>query len=284
MTALVYFVLCLIWGSTWIAIKIGLSDAPPLWAASLRFLLAVTLIGGYIAARGYRLPTSLRQFLRLGYPGVYMYGASYALVYFSELHINSAMAAVLFGSFPFFVALLSHFRLRAERISALGWGGLLVGFLGVVLISYESLQTSQGLFLGSLLALAGSLASAHGLVIHKKKFAQENIYVSAFVQMSSGGVLLLLSALLFENFSDFRLSEESVGSIVYLAILGTVVAFLGYYWLLRKTRAVIVSMIAFVTPLVAILIGVYLFDEHLSALILVGTAMILSGIVLVVRK
>lgn len=284
MTALVYIVLCLIWGSTWIAIKIGLSDAPPLWGASLRFLLAVTLIGGYIAVKRYSIPRTFSRFVQLGYPGIYMYGASYALVYFGETHINSAMAAVLFGSFPFFVALFSNFSMKSERMSAVGWLGLLVGFLGVVLISYDSLQTSQGLFFGSLLTLVGSVASAYGLIIHKKKFSQENIYVAAFVQMSCGGVLLLLAAIIFESFSSLQFTAESIGSILYLAIFGTVVAFLGYYWLLTHTRAVTVSLIAFITPLVAIVIGVFLFDEHLSLLIFIGAAMILSGIVLVVRK
>ena len=284
MAALVYIVLCIIWGSTWIAIKIGLTDAPPLWAASIRFMIAVTLIGAYVLVKRFPFPKSLGEFLRMGHPGVYMYGASYALVYFGETYINSALAAVLFGSFPFFVALLSHFALAEKKTSTLGWLGMLIGFAGVVLISYDSLQTSQHLFLGTMLLLAGSFASAFGLMIHKRNYGQANIYVAALVQMLCGGILLLVAALIFENFGDFTWSANSVGSIIYLAVLGTVVAFLGYYWLLTKARTVTVSLIAFVTPLVAILIGVFLFDEQLSALILIGAALILSGIALVVKK
>ncbi len=284
MIALVYVILCLIWGSTWIAIKIGLTDAPPLWAASIRFLIAVGLIGLYVRLKRFTMPKTISEFLRMGHPGVYMYGTSYALVYFGEIYINSALAAVLFGSFPFFVALLSHFALAEKKTTNLGWLGMLIGFAGVVLISYDSLQTSQNLFLGTMLVLAGSFASAFGLMIHKRNYGQANIYVAALVQMLCGGILLLVSALVFESFGDLRWTANSVGSILYLAIIGTVVAFLGYYWLLTKARTVTVSLIAFITPLTAILIGVFLFDEQLSALILIGAALILSGITLVVRK
>ena len=284
MSVLVYIILCLIWGSTWLAIKIGLGSAPPLYAATLRFVIAVAILTSIVRMKKLSYPSGLRNLLRLGHPGVYMYGVSYACVYFGETYINSATAAVLFGSFPFFVALLSNLSLKNERIHGLAWIGLILGFLGVVLISYDSLQTSKHLFFGSVLMLVASFASAYGLIIHKRHHAKANIYVAATVQMATGGLLLLPAALIFERWSDFAVTTASVGSILYLAVLGSVVAFLGYYWLLTHTRAVTVSMVAFVTPLVAILVGEVLAHETLSVLIYVGAAMILSGMLLVVRK
>ncbi|MBK7140501.1 MAG: EamA family transporter [bacterium] len=285
MNLIVYLILCLIWGSTWIAIKLGLSDAPPLWAASIRFIIAVLILGTIVLMKRYPLPKSWREYLRMGHPGIYMYGASYALIYFGELYINSALASVLFGSFPFFVAMLSYYSLPGEKkTSMLGWLGMLVGFIGVVLISYDSLQTSSHLFLGTMLTLLGSFVSAVGLMFHKRHCAETNIYVAAVVQMLFGGILLVVSALIFEDITALKISATSIGSILYLAIFGTAVAFIGYYWLLTKMRTVTVSLIGFVTPLVAILIGVYMFDEQLSLLVLVGAALILSGIALVVKK
>jgi drug/metabolite transporter (DMT)-like permease len=284
MSAFVFFLLCVIWGSTWMAIKIGLSQAPPLYAASIRFVIAVLILTLIVRLRKLKYPKGFRNFLALGYPGIFMYCGSYAFVYFAERHISSAMTAVLFGAFPFFVALLSHSQLKAETIRGKAWIGLAFGFLGVALISYDSLQTSGQLFEGTLLTIAGALAAAYGLIVHKKKFGDVNIYVAANVQMLVGGVLLVLGALLFEDWRDFKVSPESVGSILYLAVFGTVVAFLGYYWLLTHTKAVTVSLIAFITPVVAILIGVLFFGESLSAMIFLGAAMILSGIVLVVRR
>jgi drug/metabolite transporter (DMT)-like permease len=284
MTFIVYLVLCLIWGSTWLAIKIGLGSAPPLYAASVRFIIAVMILMAVVKIKKLQYPSSFRALLSLAYPGVFMYAGSYACVYFGETRINSAMAAILFGSYPFFVALMSNLRLRHEKIRGLAWIGLVFGFLGVVVISYDSLQTSRDLFFGSLLTLAGSFASAYGLIVHKEHHSKANIYVAATVQMGLGGLLLTISALIFERWSDFVISTASVGSILYLAVFGSVIAFLGYYWLLTHTRAVTVSLIAFVTPVVAIAVGQLVAHETLSVPIYIGTAMVLSGIALVVRQ
>ncbi|MFZ5980282.1 MAG: DMT family transporter [Candidatus Zixiibacteriota bacterium] len=283
MTYLVYVLICLIWGSTWIAIKIGLSQAPPFYTSSLRFLLSLGILVAIVAIKKYPYPKGFKNFFSLGVPGFFMYGISYALVYFSEIYIDSSLAALLFGSFPFFVALLSMWQLKSEKLQPLGWLGLIIGMAGVTLISYDSLQTSRDLFLGTLLLLGGAGASACGMVLHKKKFSNRNIFVCITVQMMFGGFLLVLGALLFEDISDFVVSPESVGSILYLAVLGSVVTFLGYYWLLARTRAVTVSMIAFITPLVAIFIGVVFFEESLSLRIAYGAVLILSGILLVER-
>jgi drug/metabolite transporter (DMT)-like permease len=285
MAALVYVIICLIWGSTWIAIKLGLADAPPLWAASLRFIIAVLIIGIIVRVKRYPLPKTWRELVTMGHPGIYMYGISYALLYFGEMYINSALASVLFGSFPFFVALFSHYALPGEKkTSSIGWLGMVIGFAGVVLISFDSLQTSPELFLGTILTLVASIASAIGLMLHKRNCAKVNISVAASVQMLFGGVLILAGALLFENFGDLQFTPTSVGSIFYLAILGTVVAFLGYYWLLTRIRTVTVSLIGFVTPLIAILIGVLIFDEQLTVRIGIGALMIFVGMALVTRK
>ncbi len=284
MTIFVFILLCLIWGSTWMAIKLGLSDAPPLYAAGIRFVLAVSILYAIVFSKKYRLPNTLCGFLKLGYPGLYMFGASYALIYFAEQHISSALTSVLFAAYPLMIAFLSIWVLSHEKIRPAGWLGLALGFVGIVVISYDSLQTSPDIFLGTILALAGTLAAAWGLVIHKRKFSGENVFVSTSVQMTIGGVPLILAALIFERWSDFVISPTSVGSIIYLALLGTVVAFVGYYWLLQRITAVQASLIAFLTPLVAIFIGVVFFSESLTVLIGFGTVMILSGILLVSRK
>jgi drug/metabolite transporter (DMT)-like permease len=284
MSLFVYIVLCIIWGTTWIAIKLGLSDAPPLFAAGIRFLVAVAILTIIVKLKGKVYPKGLAAWLRLGHPGVYMYALSYACVYFGEQRISSALAAVLFGSYPLFVAVLSSLYLKSEKIRGLAWIGLALGFVGVVLISYDSEQTSKDLFIGSMITLVGSLASAWGLILHKKSCGDKDIYTAVTVQMGMGALLLLVCAFLFENLSSFVVSTTSIGSILYLAVLGSVIAFLGYYWLLTHMKAVSVSMIAFVTPLTAVLVGVFLFHESLSVLIFSGAALILSGVALVGRK
>jgi drug/metabolite transporter (DMT)-like permease len=283
-TLFVYILLCLIWGSTWLAIKIGLSEAPPFTTAALRFILATSILWGISFAKGYTYPKRPAEVLRLGYPGVYMFGASFALVYFGQQYINTATGAVLFASYPFFVAAFAWLLYRLEKLRPLAWVGMILGFTGVVLISYDSLQASEDVFLGTILVVAAAATAAYGIVIHRHRFNDVNIVVAANVQMITGGVFLVAGALLFESWSDFQVSVASIGSIIYLATCGTVVTFLGYYWLLKRARVTVVALIAFITPVVAILIGVLVADETLTPLIIVGSVLTLLGVLLVVRK
>ena len=282
--AFVYISLCLIWGSTWLAIKIGLSQAPPFTTAAVRFALAavaLTLIG---LIRRSRYPKDLKSLLSLAYPGFHMYGLSYALVYVGQQYIDSATGAVLFAAYPFFVAALSWWKYRTEKLDSVAWLGMGIGLAGVVVISFDSFQASPDIFFGTVLLIASSLAAAYGAVIHKHKFSQVDIVVAANVQMIFGGLFLVIGALVLEKWSDFHVTATAVGSIVYLALAGTVVAFLGYYWLLRHLRLTVVALIAFITPLVAILIGVFLAEESLTLLTVVGSVLILGGVLLVIRK
>ncbi|MDX9859052.1 MAG: EamA family transporter [candidate division Zixibacteria bacterium] len=279
-----YVLLCLIWGSTWIAIKIGLTAAPPLQTAALRFMLATLILNGVIFLMRYPYPRDIRSWLRVGYPGIWMYGVNYALIYFAQVFISSSLTAVLFASLPFFVAVLSTFRLNDARVTPAGWIGIALGFVGVALISYDQLQTGDDLFLGTILAVVATYSAAHGLIIHKKFHAGANIVVTASIQMLLGSMLVLLSAIIFEDWADFHVTAASIGSILYLALMGTIVAFLSYYWLLARMSALSASLIAFITPLVALFIGVVFFDETVSASIVIGTTLILSGVGLSIER
>lgn len=283
MKIVLYILLCLAWGSTWLAIKIGLSQAPPIMTAVLRFVIAITVLSAIGLVRKIPYPRDVRTLLSLAWPGLFMYGLSYAFVYLAELYIDSATAAVLFGAFPFFVAALSWLLYRSEKLTVLGWLGMLIGFAGVVLISYDSLRVSSQLFAGSLLAVAAPLAAAYGIVVHKQHHTGQNIVAAVNVQMIAGASMLMVWSLLFENVTDFSVTPEAVGSICYLALFGTVFTFLAYYWLVARLPVVSVSLIAFITPLVAVLIGVLVADERLTVLLAIGTLLILGGVFLVVR-
>jgi len=282
MAIFVYLLLCLIWGSSWIAIKLGLADSPPLWTAALRFVLAILILWGIVLIRRLPLPISLRALLRLAHPGLYMYGFHTALIYFAEKNISSGLTSVLFASFPLFVALLSLIMLRAERLPRPAWLGLVIGIGGIVLISYDSLRLSEHLFLGTALALAATFAAAFGMVLHKRHHSRENVVVAAAVQMTLGGLPLLLAAFLFEPTAALRFTTATIGSILYLAIFATVVAFLSYYWLLARLRAVTLALMAFITPIVALIIGLAFFHEHITLTSAVGAGLILGSVLLVI--
>jgi drug/metabolite transporter (DMT)-like permease len=279
-----YILVCLIWGSTWMAIKIGLADSPPFQTAALRFLVALTVVLTLVYVRKLRLPTHWRDWVRIGYPGFFLFGINYAIVYFAEQFISSSLTAVLFGSLPFWVALLSLWLLKNERLPRLAWMGIGLGFAGVVLISYDQLQVSGDLFTGSVLSLVGCISAAFGTVVYKRSHTGGNILVTIAVQMIFGSLLLVPLALIFESPDDFRLTPATIGSILYLALVGTVTAFMLYFWLLKRLKAVSVALSSFITPIVAILIGVVMFGETFSTHEAAGAALVLSGVVLVVVR
>lgn len=280
MVLLVYLILCLIWGSTWIAIKLGLADAPPMAALSFRFLLSVGILGLIVAVKRLPLPRGWVGFRPHLLPGLLMYTGSYFCVYFAEQYLTSALMAVLFASFPVFVAVLSSFRLK-EQQKGLIWLGLAAGFSGVVVISYDSLGGSTQLLTGAVLATLSPLVSAIGMIEHTRSCSREHPVMSAFVQMGFGGGAIVILALLLEDWSAMRWTPQAVGSILYLALFGSVAGFVGYYWLLQRIRPVTAALIAFITPVIALLIGTLAFDERLTLFSWVGAGLILAGVLTV---
>ncbi len=280
----VFIMCCAIWGSTWIAIKLGVETIPPITAAACRFIIAGLVLTGILYAKKLSFPSTWKERFALAYPGLYMYALTYTLVYTAEQFISSALTAVIFGSYPLFIALLSWTQLKNERLSPRGWLGLIAGFVGIVLISYNSMTESNEILLGTIFALIATIASAYGTVLHKRQFSKQHIVVSATSQIILGGIPVIVYALLVDDITAIVWTETAIASVIYLAVFGTVIAFLGYYWLLAQTKAITVSLIAFVTPLVAIWIGVGLFQESMAPIDFVGTGLIFSGIWLVLRK
>jgi drug/metabolite transporter (DMT)-like permease len=251
MKLLTYIMLCLIWGSTWLAIKLGLEDAPPLWSAALRFILAVALLYAinYIAKQRY--PIGWRNKWRAAWPGTFTFFGSYALTYLGEDYISSALAAILFAVFPFFVMALMPLMVKTERVGIRSLIGAIVGFAGVVIIFAEPVQIGSGVLIGMIL------------------------------QMAVGAILLTLTALVFEPFSDLKFTNTSVGAIVFLAIFGSIITFGSYFWLLKRVRLVTMSMIALITPVVAMFMGYILLKEELTVSNYIGAAFVLMGVAIV---
>ncbi len=264
-------------------IKIGLEDAPPFISLTMRYILSIAILYSIIFLKRYKFPANNKYLFKLAYPGLYTYGGSYILMYFGELYISSSLTSVLFVSFPLFVAILSILIIKTEKLNKIAWLGLTLSIIGIVTIFYDSLQFSGNLFLGCSLVLLSSLFAGYGMIIHKKNFTNENIYIATALQMSLGLVPMILGALFFENFNDFEFTYKSIGSIIYLSVFGSVIAFLCYYWLLRHITAIMTSLVTFITPIIALFIGVGLFDETLPVGTWIGSGIILTGVFLVIK-
>lgn len=279
-----YILLCLIWGSTWLAIKLGLDDSPPLWSAGIRFLIAGLILIIINRVRKVSYPKSVREIVRISIPGLIIYAFPYMMVYHGEQYISSSLTAVLFASFPFFIAGFSIFMLKSEKPKNYAWLGLFIGFGGVVVVFYDSLVTSEFVFLGAVLIVVASAMSALGTMVLRVWYNDKDFTMMLCLQILAGAVVTILAAIFFEPLSSFNMTSKSIGALLYLAIFGSVVAFSGYYWLLKKITVISLSLIAFITPIIAIALGYFLLSETLSAFTAFGSVLILGGIILVMKK
>ncbi|HET6837385.1 MAG TPA: EamA family transporter [Gemmatimonadales bacterium] len=284
---LVWLALCAIWGSTWLAIKLGLRDLPPLTFAGIRFLVAALLLGAIAMAQGFRLPTERRDWSLLLYTGFLTITLNYALVFWGEQYISSGLAALLSATVPLFGLPLAHRYLSGEPLTWRKLGGVLLGLVGMGTVFSGELGTSGTLALwasgGIVLA---ALATAQAGVLVKARGTHIEPSVLAGVQMAGGCIPLLLGGILLEgNPLRFHWTPLAFGALAYLTILGSVIAFLMYYWLLRHTAVSGVLMVPLVTPLVAVLVGVLFGGEAIGWHTALGGGAIIGGVALaVVRK
>jgi drug/metabolite transporter (DMT)-like permease len=279
-----WLALCVIWGSTWLAIKVGLRDLPPIAFAGIRFVIAAALLFGVIAAQRLQLPRTAADWRLLAWTGFLNITANYALVFWGEQYLASGLAALLNATIPLFGLPLAHRYVAGERLTAPKVSGVLVGIAGVAIVcSAELGGNGAHAFWGSVAIIVASLAGAQGSVLIKAKGGHIEPAMLAGVQMATGCVPLLVGGVLLEgNPLGYHWTASAVLSLVYLAVVGSVVAFLMYYWLIRHTEVTRVLLIPLVTPLIAVLLGVVLLGERLQWGTLLGGAAILAGVGLVV--
>jgi len=282
--AVVWFCLALIWGSTWLAIKLGLRDLPPITFAGIRFALAAILLGAIALIRKFRLPSTPREWGLVAYTGFLSITVNYALVFWGEQYISSGLAALLSATVPLFGLPLAHHYLRAEPLTRWKVAGVVLGLVGVTLVfSGELGSGGPRAFWASGGMILAALATAHAGVLVKARGTHIEPSVLAGVQMAGGCLPLLFVGMAMEgNPFAFHWTPLAFAALIYLTILGSVVAFLMYYWLIRHTAVTGVLMIPLVTPLIAVLVGVLFGGEAIGWHTALGGSAIISGVGLAV--
>jgi drug/metabolite transporter (DMT)-like permease len=282
----VWLCLCAIWGSTWLAIKLGLRDLPPFTFAGIRFAIAAPILFGIVAMRGLNLPRTGREWLLLAYTGLLTITINYALVFWGEQYISSGLAAVLSATVPLFGLPLAHWYLASEPLTGRKVAGVVLGVIGVATVCSGQLGAGGPLALwGSLGLVIAALATAHAGVLIKASGTHIEPSVMAGIQMGGGCIPLLIAGIALEgNPLAFHWTPLAVASLAYLVILGSVIAFLMYYWLIRHTPVTWVLLIPLVTPLVAVLFGVLFAGETTGWRTAVGGAAIIAGVALAVLR
>lgn len=271
--------LVLVWGSTWLAVKIGLETAPPFWFATIRFIIAFVVLGVIILIRKPDYSLVKRNLGKIFAAGFLAYGFCYATIYWGQRFISSGTASVLFASIPFFVALFSVRMLPDEKVTPIKVIGMVLGFSGLVVIFFGdiSLHGSDALW-GATMIVVSSSAAGFTAVFVKRHLREVDSLLLTHTQMIPGLLFLLILALIFEDFSAFDLSANTILPALYLAIFGTAFAFWGYFYLLARINAVKLSLIGFLTPVIALCLGWLVLDETITIRFAGGIALVLAGI------
>jgi len=284
---LVWLLLCGIWGSTWLFIKLGLADLPPFSFAGIRFVIACAIIYGLIRARGIQLPVQRRDWLLLAVSGVLSFTINYGLIFWAEQHISSGLAALLQATTPAFGLVIAHLHLPSERMTWPKIIGVVLGVFGVGVVFSNQLSIAGGLALAGCVGVVfSSICVAYSNVLIKAYGKDLTPAVLAAGQMFFGLIPLLLIGIPLEgNPLHYRWTPLALVSLFYLAIVGSVIAFLLYYWLVHHMDVTKTMLISLVTPVVAVLLGMVVLREKLDWRTIAGGAMIVIGIgSIVVRK
>lgn len=284
-TALLYALLCFIWGSTWLAIRLGLHGMPPVFAAALRMLISgALLLALALLLRVKFAPTRLLA-AQILVQGAGQFGINFALIYWAEQSVPSGLTAVLFAVTPMLTAMSAAFFFRIERLSLVNYGGLVLGFCGVAVIYWaEVIQTAHVPALGVVAVLAASLLVSNASVFAKRWSERFTPLAIVSGGQLCGGAVLSAIALLTERGNQISLNAYSVGALAYLTIFGSGIAYMTYFYLLRTMSVTQLSLVTYITPVLAIVLGALSLHEVLAASTFVGAALVFLGISLVYRK
>jgi len=280
----IYILLCIIWGSTWIVIRTGLTSLPPIISVGYRFFLASLFVFSLMKYNNFKLQTDKTSAILYILMAFFSYIFPFSLVYWAEspqAGVPSGLSAVLFGIYPFFIALFSYFFIADETINASKIIGMIFGFLGIVIIFSDSFRGNiSSFFLGMSAIVLSAVMQAAMLIVIKKYGHHLNPLSMNFIPMFLAGIILLFAGYYLEDTSQSKFNSAAVFSVIYLAFFGSTVTFTSYYWLLKRVNVVVLSMIAFITPIVALLLGWIFYDERLSFNHFVGTICVLSGLLI----
>ena len=276
-----FMAISFIWGTTWLAIKIGLEGVPPFLGVSIRFLLAgsILLMIGIIKNRELSISVELLKIAAL--IGILQFTISYGAVYWAVQYISSGLASVLFTTMPLFVALFAGILLKNENLTPMRLFGMIVGIGGVAVIFLENLGIDEVISSTVLMVMMLSPISASlSIVITKKHIHTFKPLFLNGASMIIGGLFTLLIHFIFDSSSPVVWSVSSVSALLYLSIIGSALAFGIYFWMLQHTQAITVSMVVIVSPVIAVYLGAAILAESLSALQIVGSVFVLGGVFL----
>jgi len=284
-TLLAFAIIYLVWGSTFLAIRVGVREVPPFLLAAMRFLAAGLVLYLWLIARGERSPSG-RQWMSAFLLAALIFVLDYGLLFWAEQRVPSGVAAVMLATIPVFMALSEIIILRTQRLTVRLALALAIGIGGVAVLTIHSLNLGgapidrAGAVALIIAAIGWSVASA----LTRKLPLPSSKVMSSGAQMLAGGALLVVTSAALGEFRHFRPLTVSRGawlSLLYLIVAGSIIAFTAYVWLLHHESPTKVGTYAYVNPVVAVLVGYFLGGEGLGPRTILGTFLVLISVVVI---
>ena len=282
---LAFSIIYLVWGSTFLAIRVGVREVPPLLLASMRFFIAGVVLFGWLRLKGTPSP-SRREWVAASILAICIFVLDYGLLFWAEQRVPSGIAAVMLAIIPAFMALSEILFLHTQRLTIRLALALLVGIAGVSVLVSRSVSFGEapidraGAMALVVAAMSWSIASA----LTRKLPLPASKAMSSGAQMLVGGILLALAAAIFGEFRGFHIQAVSRGAwfaLAYLIVAGSIVGYTAYVWLIHHESPTKVGTYAYVNPVVAVLVGYFLGGETVGPRTLFGTLLVLVSVVVI---
>lgn len=280
LVTLALFCTYFIWGSTYLAIRFGIESFPPFLMAGLRFTIAGLILYGVMRYLGAPNPTK-KQWLGATAVGILLPALGNGTVCYVQQTVSSSVAALSIATAPIWMAIFSS--IWGHKISVKEWLGIVVGLMGIALLNVGGTfngHVGQGDFTSALLLIAAAASWSFGSVWGKHLDMPSGLMASATQMLMGGIVLLIVSAFQGETWPQ-TISQKSWGAILFLVVLGSLVAYSAYQYLLKTVRPLVASSNTFVNPIVAFAVGIWFANEHVTTTEVIALAVILVGVFLV---
>lgn len=282
-----FAIVCVVWGTTYLAIRIAIETVPTLLLAGFRFTLAGAILLGACALFGQKIPRRVSDWWTLTIVGFLLIGVGNVVVVWAEHFMTSGFAALLVATAPSWMAVIESIRTRGSVLTGRKAIGLAIGFSGVALLVAPDLRPSafDSKFLLGVIALqAGAICWNLGSVISKYRPVESSTLAAAAVQMLMGGIIVLTGGLLTGELSQLSVNTRTLTAWLYLMVFGSIIAYGAYVYALSKLSTSTVSLYAYINPVIAVVVGWLILDEPLGWRAIAAMTIILFGAAMVQSK
>jgi drug/metabolite transporter (DMT)-like permease len=278
---LAWVVVCLVWGTTYLAIRVALETIPPASLGAIRFIIAGFLLAGVLKARGVALPARV-HWRGMAIVGVLLIGVGNGMVVVAEQWVPSGIAAVVIATTPFWMAGLEALIPGGERFSRRTLVGMTIGFAGILLLLWPDLTAGGSVgrqFLYGLIALQlAEIGWSGGTAYSRRHAREENALAAAALQMIFGGAAMLVMACVGREWAYLHFTARTAMAELYLIVVGSLIAFPAYIYALKHLPVATVSLYAYINPVIAVLLGALLLGEPFGLRIVIASALVLLGV------